>query len=123
MNDSISLIKVYCDGRPDAPHDSREVARMVRTIRMDDTTGWTVAREDGKRHPGEDWRRDRLVLRCSCGLNCPVKLGQNRESRGYDRLVRGLDYVANSGASELQLYALAGIVRPVELGIAANRTI
>ncbi|WP_368834147.1 hypothetical protein [Mycobacterium intracellulare] len=113
MTEPINLIEVYCDGRPEARHKRVYVARMVRTIRVDDSTGWAVARDDGNQHAADESERDRLAVRCpwrGCRVNAQANRDQNRASRGYEQLVRGLDYVADNGASELSLHALAGIV-------------
>lgn len=109
----VHLIELYCAGPPDASHERRRVTRMARTLRMDDTTGWAVAREDGRRYPGDDRDRDRLDLRCparGCRVSAQVVVDETRSTRGYERLVEGLNEAARSGLRELPLHAVAGIV-------------
>lgn len=109
----VHLVEVYCTGSPNAPHKRRYIARMVRTLRMDDSTGWAVARDGGRRHIADqiDQDRDRLDLRCrACNLSAQVIVDETRATRGYDRLVQGLSTAARAGLRELPLHALAGIV-------------
>lgn len=112
MSDASQLIEVYCEGSPNAPHERESVARMVKTLRiMGDTTGWVVARNGGRRHSADDPGRDRFDLRCrTCHLSAQVVVDQTRTTRGYDRLVRGLNAAATAGMFSLPLHALAGIV-------------
>lgn len=112
MTNDVVLIEVYCSGSPAAPHQRHYVARMVRTVRMDGTTGWTVARDGGRQHTADQSHdRERFDLRCpACRINALAVVDQTRASRGYERLVRGLDGAAAVGMSELPLHALAGMV-------------
>ena len=106
-------IEVYCEGPPNAPHERKYVARMVQTLRMDATTGWVIARDDGRQHVADQsgQNRDRFDLRCrACGVSAQVVVDESRATRGYDQLRRGLDAAAAAAMYSLPLHALAGIV-------------
>lgn len=107
MTNDVTLIEVFCEGRPSDPHRRRYIARMVRTVRMDDTTGWAVARDGGRLHVADDQNRDRIDLRCDL---CPLSPQASRAKPAYDKLLRYLDAAADKGIFELPLHALAGIV-------------
>lgn len=114
MNDNETLlIEIYCEGAPDSTHERRHIARMVRTVRTDDTTGWAVARDAG-RHNDADQSSvgyDRTNLKCpTCGLNPQVVFDETRESKAHAKMVRVLDVVAAEFGDKLPLHALAGIV-------------
>jgi hypothetical protein len=118
MSHAIHLIEVYCTGSPIASHERRYVARMVRTVRMDGTTGWAVARDGGQQPAADQRDHNRFNLRCrrprgrggpKCPINAQTVVDQTRGS-AYDRLVQELNDAAAAGKSELTLYELAGIV-------------
>lgn len=106
----IHQIEVYCNGAPNGPHERRYIARMVRTMRMDDTSGWTVARDAGRQHRANDWDRNRFDLRCRCGISAQVVMDETQASQGRIRLMRAFDTAAGADLPELPLHALAGIV-------------
>lgn len=106
----IHLLKVHCDGAPNNPHKRRYIARMVRTLRADGTTGWAVARDAGRQHAADQSRQDRFDLRCRCGISAQVVMDATQASRGRDRLMQALDVAAADEMLELPLHALAGIV-------------
>ncbi len=110
-DNGISMIEIYCDGRPGRRHDRRPIARMVRTLHADGSTGWGIARESGRRssadrNPADDVDGDRYNLECSCGASARAHYGR----RSYHNLVAALDAAAVAGQSEVPLSVLPAIV-------------
>jgi hypothetical protein len=111
MSETVNLIRIYCSGGPDSPHERREIARMVRALRAGVASkSWAIASYGDERHRADDWDHDKFKLSCRCRVNVPVVMDETKASRGREQFLKELDDKAEAGESELSLYALAAIV-------------
>mgnify|MGYP000967722181 CR=1 FL=1 len=109
----INVIAVYCDGRPNERHARRPVARLVRTVVIDGSESWTVAREMGRKHSGDDRDNVRFDLQCShrgCRVSAQVTVNATRDTTALQRLAESLNQAADRGVREVPLLLVAQCV-------------
>ena len=111
------IIEVYCDGAQPGEHERWFTARMVRSVVVDGSTAWAVAREYRNRRrernvagrDPDEHEYNRFNLRCGA-RGCTISAQAHLGSDGHRRLTDTLDTLADADAGEVPLRAIAARV-------------